>query len=180
MRDIRLYRRLGGFDLVATSRDIVTIDSYESMIPIALFGGNVEGNTPSTRVEGQQNVDFWGNELLLQDSPELQFNSNTERQLRESTTTSRDRIKIENAVQKDLQFVKEFANLEVSVQLITVDRIKISIRLTKLDNLSETEFVFIWDNLQTEIEDEVINNEPPAQINTSTGVLNNPLNFPLS
>lgn len=121
------------------------------MIPLALFGGNVDQNTPQRRIVGNQYFDYWANATLLQNESQQQFNSQTERILNQVALNSSGRERIERAVVSDLEFMREFANFTVSVSLFSVDKVKISIKITEPDNLNQTEFVYIWDELSGDI-----------------------------
>jgi LytS/YehU family sensor histidine kinase len=48
--------------------------------------------------------------------------------------TSSGRIIIENAIKEDLSFMKDFSNVEVSVEIVATDRLKVSIKVIQDDN----------------------------------------------
>lgn len=122
-----------------------------NMVYLALFGGNPEAATTGDEIETEQRFDFWANSTLFENAPEIQFNSTTENLLNNIQLSSSGRIEIERAVKLDLDFMSNFAEVEVEVTIVTVDRVSINIFLKKLANLEEKEFQFIWDSTQSEI-----------------------------
>ena len=71
--------------------------------------------------------------------------------MNDQALTSAGRVKIEEAVKKDLEFMTDFAQVGVAVTLEDVSRIKISITLLEKDNLTEKEFIYIWDSTKQEL-----------------------------
>ncbi len=140
-----------GGDLVKTNKDLVTIEGFQNMVYIALFGGNTEASTPIERVDNELSFDYWGNTLLHPNEPQAQFNSLTERTLTETALNSSGRIKIEEAIESDLAFMEAFATVTVSTSIVSTDRIEITIRLQEPDNLEDKSFIFIWDATEQEL-----------------------------
>src|SRR5688572_6826679 len=104
--DLKLIVDGNGADIVKTTKDLVVISGLQNMVLLALFGGNVEASTPTKRLPTEQAGDWWGNSLFFPDDPERQFNSLTERTLNTVALTSSGRVRIEQAVLKDLEFMK--------------------------------------------------------------------------
>ncbi len=177
--DLRLIKRRQGFDFVSGKSGLVTVENFETMIPIALFGGNVAGSTPSKRREAQQNKDWWGNATLLQNEKQQQFNSATERTLSSVALNSSGREKIQRAVEGDLLFMSDFADVSVNVSLVSVDRLRISIQIIRPDNLNQTEFVYIWDNLEKEITEDTGDAPPIGAPPETNDAFNYDFNFDL-
>lgn len=150
--DLKLINTRGGFDFVGTSTGILSVEGFETMVPLALFGGSIKQSTPRTRVLSQEAFDWWGNSLLMPNEPQQQFNSQTERTLKTATITSQGRRDVENAVKSDLSFMEDWADVEVTVDLPTLDLVNIFIKLTRKSNLQSTEFVFIWDRTREDFE----------------------------
>ena len=90
----------GDFTMKGKSDLHVTLND-ENEIFLRLFGGNIEQDTKSTRQAGDEDKSFWANNMLFGDS-KIQFNSLTERTLRETEVSSAGRQRIENAIKKDL------------------------------------------------------------------------------
>ena len=172
--DLKLVNISEGFDLQGSKSGLITVDSFQSMIPIALFGGNREGSTKQIVSENEEQKDWWGNKLLLPQQPQQQFNSETERTLNNVALNSQGRSKIQAAVENDLSFMSDFANIEVTVSLVGADRIKIDIQVVRPDNLNEFQFVYVWDSIKRELEQD---SEYFAPIPTNTSQTNFDYNF---
>lgn len=153
--DLKLKETYNGGDIVKATKDFVVIYGLSNMPYLALFGGSVEANTPNTRVEGEQNFDWWGNELFMPDEQGMQFNSDTERALMTTPLTSAGRLVIQQAVMRDLKFMKDFARVGVSVAIIATDVVRIAIRVQEPDNLEQRDFIFIWDATRNELTDDL-------------------------
>lgn len=122
--DIALLETGDGGDITLNGNDIGIFYADENDIYLALFGGNIEADTKSSRLQGEMDESYWANQLLIGKNPDIQFNSLTERTLNTTPLTSQGRITIENAIKKDLQLL----NATVEVQIVSVDRINVSIR----------------------------------------------------
>lgn len=89
--------------------------------------------------------------LFFQNDESVQMNSNTERVLLNVSLNSSGRIQIERAVRKDLEFMKPFATVTVSVSIVSTDRVVIGVNIVRLDNLERRAFVYIWDATNSEL-----------------------------
>jgi hypothetical protein len=143
--DVLLLETFNGGDVNKIGNDVALAYGFENMPYLAMFGGN-DKSTPSRRVEGEQNFDWWGNAYEV-DSV-VQINSNTERVLRSVSLNSSGRVQIEQAVNSDLEFIRSFANVEVSVSIISDDRVQIDINIIEPRNLQNRSFRYIWDGLE--------------------------------
>lgn len=161
--DIKLIETNNGGDLVRYANDFSIIYGLENMPYLAMFGGNVKSSTPSKRLPTEQAFDWWGNSLMKNDSS-IQLNSLTERTLGNTSLTSAGRIKIEQAVKNDLEFMKPFADVSVSVTIIATDKITIEIFIKQPDNLQDKEFIYVWDATKKELLDEESNAPMPEVI----------------
>lgn len=141
--DVELLETGDGGDFITKQNDLSIIYGFENMPYLSLWGGNVEASTPVRRLPTEQAFDFWGNDL--EDDTGLQFNSLTERTLNLTALNSRGRVTIEQAVRKDLEHMKPYCQIGVQVSIIGVDKVFIGIRLIKLDNIQERDFIYIWD-----------------------------------
>lgn len=150
MIDFSVYESGSGGDLILKGNDLSTTTSWYNMPYIALFGGNVAQLTPTERPDGEQQFDFWGNTLLFANTPEIQYNSRTEKILNETPLNSAGRVRIEQAVKKDLDFMTQFADIEVEVTLTGVDRVRIDLQVTELENETSTIFTYLWDGAKVE------------------------------
>lgn len=154
--DLELVEQGDGGELIKTSRDLSVIEGFENMPYLAMFGGNLKASTPTSRLASEQAFDFWGNNLFLPQDSSRQFNSETERALNEIPLTSSGRGLIQQAVENDLAFMKEFANVTVTVSIIGVDKVLIAIRIKQPDNLQRQDFIYIWDATRQELLDREI------------------------
>ena len=148
--DIGLYEGYNGGDISIQNGDIYTTQAIWTQIYLALFGGNVEQSTSDNIQEGSQRFDFWGN-TFLQNDPDEQLNSITERTLDEVTLNSAGRLTIQRAVEDDLRFLSKLATISVTVNLIGINKVEILISFQEPDQLEETRFRIIW--RATQIED---------------------------
>ena len=139
------------FVLLGTVYQYSQIDGFENMIYCALFGGNVKASTPDIRVANEQAFDWWGNTLLMPNLPTQQFNSETERTLNSVALSSGNLIYIQNAINADLEFMKPFAEVSVTVTIIGIDRVRLQILVREPDNLAQREFVYIWDGTNQDL-----------------------------
>ena len=149
--DLELVEQGDGGELVKTTNDLSVIFGFENMVYLALFGGNVEASTPVQRIVTEQAFDWWANNLLMQGDSSIQFNSETERALNTIPLTSSGRVLIQQAVENDLTFMKEFAVVNVGVSIVQTDKVQISVSLTNPENLQKQDFIFIWDATNREL-----------------------------
>lgn len=149
--DLELIETGNGGDLIKTSKDLKVIEGFQNMPYIAMFGGNPGFSTPDNRPEKSQSFDYWGNNLFYKDQKPVQFNSLTEQALMDVSLTSSGASIIENAVNSDLDFMREFTNVDVDVSIISDDKLVIGIVLREPDNEQNKAFVFIWDATNTEL-----------------------------
>jgi phage gp46-like protein len=152
--DLKVIEEGNGGELVKTAKDLVVISGLQNMVYLALFGGCVEASTPTKRLPTEQAADWWGNSLLFPDNPERQLNSLTERTLNEVALTSSGRVRIEQAVLKDLDFMKAFAEVSASVSIPETDKVVIQVTVQEPDNIEEQAFTFIWDATKNELVEE--------------------------
>ena len=150
MSDLKLIETGSGGDIIFNGTDVEIIDGFENMPYLGMYGGNVKENTKEF-FEGEQRFDFWGNSLFMLKNEKIQFNSDLERLLLNVALTSSSRIEIEETIKSDLSFMNEFADLEISVSILTVDRLQIYIKITQPDIKQSKEFVYIWDATKNEL-----------------------------
>lgn len=170
--DLRIIESFDGGDFVLRGNDLQLISGFQNMPYLGMFGGNKQSTTgPKTQ---EQTFDFWGNFLFHPNDPKIWFNSITESLLEVLQLNSSGRIKIEEAVKKDLEFMREFAELSVSVQLFAVDKIRINIEIQEPNVKNSTIFTYIWNATEMELTLENFTNGGTEGI-----PLDLPLNFPL-
>lgn len=148
--DLNIVETNDGGDCVLLSNDVQLISGLQNMPYIGMFGGNIEQSTEGPKIT-EQTFDFWGNFLFHPTEQPIWFNSKTEKMLRDTALNSAGRQQIEEQVKNDLKFMNTFANVSVSVSLISVDKLKIYISLIEPSKLDSTELVYIWDATNAEL-----------------------------
>lgn len=137
--DIKLYETGNGGDIRIVGNDIEGVQGFDNMPYMGLFGGNVTDKGDSV----EQNLDWWGNSLYSLQT-EKAF-SIAERRLQEVSLTSEGRQFIENAVSSDMGFLTAFANVSVSVRVVSDDVVNIGVNVAQPSLLQDKLYQFIWD-----------------------------------
>jgi phage gp46-like protein len=150
-KDLTLYETGSGGDLLMKSKDLALSESLFQSIYVALFGGNIEAETTGDEKVGEERFDFWANSLLFSERTSKQFNSKTEKTLREVVINSSGRAIIARAVNSDLIFLKNISNFEVNVVILSIHKVSIEINMQSLTNQQNQSFQFIWDNAKGEV-----------------------------
>jgi len=150
-KDIMLYQTGSGGDMAILNNDLVLGDVLFQQVHLALFGGNLKANTESSYIGTEERFDYWGNSLIWRDSRPEQFNSNTERTLRNVVLNSSGRLAILQAVNTDLEAIKGFANFTASVSLLGINSVKITIELSGKTNTESKTLEVIFDNSKNEL-----------------------------
>jgi hypothetical protein len=145
--DIQIIESGNGGDMALNGRDLAAAFGWQNMVYLAMFGGNPAQSTPRNRPTSEQGFDWWGNLLIAPEDVSTQFNSLTENALNTIALTSQGRVRILDAIRKDLAFMSAFANVTVSVAIVGVDRVKITILVIRPDNLQSTELIYLWDGV---------------------------------
>jgi len=151
MADLKMIETGNGGGLVLSGNDLVVIGGLQNMPYLGMFGGNPEQSTNGPKIPDQQAFDWWGNNLLYPDQISVQFNSTLERRLKEVALTSSGRIQIEQAIQKDLQFMSDFAIVGIETSILANNRIDINLTIQEPNNEQSTELTFIWDSTNQEL-----------------------------
>lgn len=150
-KDIMLYQTGSGGDMAVLNNDLVLGDVMFQQVHLALFGGNVKANTESSYIDTEERFDYWGNSLIWGNSKPEQFNSNTERTLRNVVLNSSGRLAILQAVNTDLEAIKGFVNYTASVSLVSTNSVKIAIELSSKTNVESKVLEIIFDNSKNEL-----------------------------
>lgn len=150
MSDLKLIETGSGGDVCFDGRDLIVIEGFENMPYLGWFGGNIESNTQEFQ-DGEERFDWWGNELLMAQNSKIQFNSDLERLLLNIALTSSSILQLDETIKSDLSFMSDFSNIEVSTNILSVDKLKISTKLKEPNNLESKEFVYIWDATKKEL-----------------------------
>lgn len=149
-KDILLYENGNGGEIAVEGNDIALNDQLLQQPYLCLFGGNVEAITNGNEPQDALREDWWGNSLFFFQEAARQFNSVTEKTLRETTFNSAGRIKILRAVELDLEPLKTWADIVVDVIIPKVDHVIISIKL-KQPNQKENTINIVWDGAKQQV-----------------------------
>ena len=149
--DLQIIETGNGGDLFLKGVDLAQVDGFENMIYLGLFGGNVAMSTPDERAANEMAYDWWGNSTLMPNNSSQQFNSQTERALNTIPLTSGNLIYIQNAVNADLDFMQPLAEVTVTVAIIGVDKVRLQILVKEPNNVTQKEFLYIWDGTKQDL-----------------------------
>jgi len=148
MSDILIKQLPNGGDFNLQGANIEFGSELWNQVLLALFGGNLEQSTKRTYQTGEERLDWWGNSLLFGQDPNFQYNSDTERTLNNVALTSSGLSQIEKAIDRDLKFLKEIADVEYSVSIISNNRIQLTVNFNEPQN---GEFRLIWDSAENRV-----------------------------
>ena len=153
MADLSMYDDGNGGAWANTANDLQLVTSLWNQPYLALFGGQYEQSTPLDEADLQNSIerfDWWGNSIMAPDDPSLQFNSQTERTLDTISLSNEGLLEAQKAVLFDLAYLRDIADVEATVTLDGINRVRIHIRMIEPTNLSERNFVFLWDGTRVE------------------------------
>jgi len=150
-KDILLYENGSGGEMKVMNNDLVLSETLYNQIYLALFGGNVEASTKGNELTNEERFDYWANQLFHRQRKGRQFNSITEKTLFNIVLNSSGRNEILRAIQKDLSFLNSIVDNEITVSIISKNRVEISIIMRKLSNLEDKTLQIIWDNSINEV-----------------------------
>jgi hypothetical protein len=148
--DLRIIETGNGGDAVFNGIDLEITEGFGNMPYLGFCGGNVEESTREYNT-GEQRFDWWGNNLLYPNQSGLQFNSDFERLLNNTSLTSSARVIIEQTLKSDLSFMSDFSSVTIESSIVSVDRIELKIKIIEPTNIESNEFVYIWDSTRNEL-----------------------------
>ena len=149
--DLLLYETGSGGDLAVLSNDLAMAESLYQQVYLALFGGNIEANTKSKYIESEERFDYWGNSLVWNVKTTMQFNSETERALKNNALNSSGRLAILQAVQNDLRYLTSLLSYTIEVSVLGVNRLKITVNFTQRGNQENKVLQLVYDNAKNEL-----------------------------
>ena len=149
--DIHLFETGSGGDFAILNNDLLMAETLYQQIYLALFGGNIEANTKSSYLESEERFDYWGNSLIWNDAKTKQFNSETERVLSNVALNSSGRLSIIQAVNKDLDYLKNVIDFTVEVVIENVSSLSISVSFSGKTNQQNRLLQMVWNNLKKEV-----------------------------
>lgn len=118
--DLLIYEIGEGGDLALRGNDLVKVTGQENTAYLAMFGGNK----------------YWGNYMY----PENPFSSKTEEAMRGTELTSAGRIKIENAIKKDLEVLDKIPGTTWTVATSITGNNRLAIKIV----VNGKEFSYLW------------------------------------
>lgn len=143
-----IYDDGNGGQLAIRNNDILTTSSLFTLAYLAMFGGNKLSNTVAEISQNELQYDWWGNYRSTPSSAWI--NSSTERVLTGIELNSQTIESIKQAVTEDVRFLSDFGELTVNVNIVSLNRVKISVTLNQEDIIS-----IIWDNTINEVIEQV-------------------------
>ncbi|MGB0881427.1 MAG: hypothetical protein ACPGSO_00630 [Vicingaceae bacterium] len=152
MIDVLICETGNGGDAIRLTSDLKNTSSFSNMVYLAWFGGNPGNPTLGNEIPTEERFDWWGNQLLFNNEVGFQFNSLLEYTLNTTSLNSSGRIIIEESAKKDLEFLSNFANIDVEVSIISDDEVSILARLEEPGNIQDNEFEIIWNSTRKELE----------------------------
>lgn len=151
MADLKMIETGNGGDLVLNGNDLQVIEGWQNMPYLGMFGGNVEASTTGPKISNEEALDWWANNLLMQNEQEIQLNSTLEKALNTIPLTSSGRNQIRQAVIFDLGFMTQFGTLTTNVYLTGVDRVRIDITFQEPFIKQSTTLIYLWDGAKNEL-----------------------------
>lgn len=149
--DIHLFETGSGGDFAIVNNDLLMGESLYQQIYLALFGGNIEASTKPSYLASEERFDYWGNSLIWKDVKTKQFNSETERTLRNVALNSSGRLSILQAVNNDLDYLKGVVDFTVEVGIESVSRISITVSFSEKTNQQDKVLQMVWSNSKNEV-----------------------------
>jgi hypothetical protein len=127
--DVAVIETGNGGDVQKSGNDLAMVFSGENNVYLGMFGGNLGFLTKEVE-EDEQRFYWWGNDLT-KNRKSIQFDSRTENLLNTIALNSSGRLKLEDGIKKDLEFMNEFATVDsVEVFILSDDHVQIRIRVT--------------------------------------------------
>lgn len=150
-KDILLYETGSGGDFSVLNNDLVLGDTLYQQFYLAMFGGNLIASTKQNYLANEERFDYWGNSLIWPTNKSRQFNSETERILQEIVLNSSGRLKVIQAVKNDLAYLSNVINFEAEVNILTQNKISITITFTGKTNQQDKSLKFVVDSSKGEV-----------------------------
>jgi len=144
--DVVIYESGSGGELQLLNDDLALSGGLANQVYLAFFGGNLEQSTSPSLDDLEFRGDWWGNQLL---KTENQFNSELERTLQTVALNSAGLRILENAAKKDLEFLKEFAEIDVKSSITGINKTELFVTLQEPGQQS-TKIKLIWDGTRDE------------------------------
>jgi len=150
-KDINLHESGSGGEMAIVSNDLLMGEALFQQVYLALFGGNVEANTIGNELLSEERFDYWQNPLFFSETPSKQFNSNTERELKEVVLNTAGRLKIIQTVSDDLEYLSNLLKYDVDVQFVGTNHIRIIINFAQKGSQENRVLQMVYDNAKGEL-----------------------------
>jgi hypothetical protein len=150
-KDISIFETGQGGDFSIVENDLLMSESLYQQIFLALFGGNIEASTKTTYLESEERFDYWANALLWKDEKTKQFNSETERTIQNNTLNSSGRLKIIQAINVDLDYLKPIIDYTIEVEISGRDNLKITVGFSEKSNQQDRVLQMVYSNAKNEV-----------------------------
>jgi len=180
--DLFLCENGSGGDFLFINNDFVLTDGFSNQIYLAWFGGNTGGEESDREdvPQSEQRTDWWGNNLFFEQDLEFKFKSELETTLTNTELSSNGRLAIEDTAKADLDFLRDFGDVEIIATIPDVDTLKLTAKIQQPNNEENQTFTFIWDATRNEGDsqcDEYVQKTPFVQTgNYSFNYLSNNYN----
>lgn len=145
LKDLLIWNNSGSGDIFISS-DVSLGETLCNLAYICMFGGNVEESTKGNEKKNEIRKDWWANSLIFKYFPIQQFNSETEKTLRNVALNSQGRVKILQSIKNDLKPLKNYADFDAEVYILSSFKVNINIYIKKGNN-KENLMSILWDNL---------------------------------
>lgn len=149
--DINLFETGASGDFSIVNDDLLMGETLYQQIYLALFGGNIEASTKDAYLQSEERFDYWGNGLVWKTQKSVQFNSETERTIQNTTLNSSGRLSIIQAVNNDLEYLKTLINFNVEVQIERHDWLRIIVSFSAKSNQQDKVLQMVYDNAKKEV-----------------------------
>lgn len=149
--DINLFETGSSGDFSIVNDDLLMGETLYQQIYLALFGGNFEASTKDAYLQSEERFDYWGNGLVWKTDKSIQFNSETERTIQNTTLNSSGRLIIIQSVNNDLDYLKTLINFSVEVEIPKHDLLRIIISFSAKSNQQNKVLQMVYDNSKKEV-----------------------------
>jgi hypothetical protein len=148
MLNFTLYENGNGGQLILANNEILHTRSLATLAYLKMFGGSVEANTVIDNPEASLRFDWWGNDPAQNSGSWI--NSNTERTLQGIPLNTANLFVIKKAVEKDVEILKKYGDVTVSVTYPEINQVKIVVTITEQPNEASS-LAIIWDASRNEV-----------------------------
>lgn len=138
--DVRLFNTVDGGEIIVENGLFEMTGGLETSVYLSLFGGNEEDDGLE-----ENSFQWWGN--IDETEPEKIYRSETQYLLRSIPATSANLLRINDAVERDLQWLLDanIANtLQIDISIPSLNQILIVINIGAFGEESKFEFTENW------------------------------------